>query len=383
MMHPCPAPWRPTLCGSLLWLFCCASLAAPPCSQLTLTTRPWVAADRLFRQDRRWLGGDGAASVPLPSGDVLWLFGDSFVEPNGSGQRDRAILVANTMAIQHGRNPAVATMAFFWRLHKGLPAPYFPAAPGRRLWPMSAVAVGDKVLVALVESCCHDAALLFRITGSRLVLLEPTPADPLSWRVRQLAIKRQHPGILLGAAALHLGDRGALYALSPEDQPPHAVHVARLDQAAILAGKPVVPVGLRNPEGHGEVILRQGQVELGLGRAASCWLVAMNGNVLGWRPMALGASSILGPWHELVWQGLAITPPPGLLYALKVHPELQGVPLVFTYASNTLDERRLLADQGYYYPRFLRAKVGPGLPQAAGWKVRTSPAALMGCVPLL
>jgi hypothetical protein len=373
MMHFFLAFLKLALSCSLLWLFCCASLAAPPCSQLTLTTRPWVAADRLFRQDRRWLGGDGAASVPLPSGDVLWLFGDSFVEPNGSGQRDRAILVANTMAIQHGRNPAVATMAFFWRLHKGLPAPYFPAAPGRRLWPTSAVAVGHKVLVALVESCCHDAALSFRITGSKLVLLEPTGADPLSWRVRQLVIRQQRSGILLGVAALHVGGHGTLHALSPEDQPPHAVHVARLEQAAILAGKPIVPAWMRSPEGHGEAILRQGQVELGLGRMASCWLVAMNGNVLGWQPLALGASHILGPWHKLAWQGLAITPPQGLLYALKVHPELQGAPLVFTYTSNSLDEKRLLADQAYYYPRFLRAKVGPGLTQAQAWKAGQVP----------
>ena len=360
-MHPsCPAPWRPALCGILLWLFCCTSLAAPPCSKLTLTTRPWVAADQLFRQDRRWLGGDGAASVPLPSGDVLWLFGDSFVEPSGSGQRDRATLVANTIAIQHGRNPAVATMAFFWRLHKGLPAPYFPAAPGHRLWPTAAVAVGGKVLVALVESCCHDDALSFRITGSKLVLLEPRGADPLSWPMRQLATRHQRPGILLGVAALHVGEHGTLYALSPEDQPPHAVHVARLDQAAILAGKTVVPTWRHGPEGHGEAILGQGQVELGLGRMASCWLAAMNSTVLGWQPLALGAGSLLGPWHDLSWQGLAITPPQGLLYALKVHPELQGAPLVFTYASNTLDERRLLADQAYYYPRFLRAQLGPG-----------------------
>ncbi|MEE8424717.1 MAG: hypothetical protein V3S11_02750 [Elusimicrobiota bacterium] len=26
---------------------------------------PWPEADRLFRQDSRWLGGDGAYSVPL------------------------------------------------------------------------------------------------------------------------------------------------------------------------------------------------------------------------------------------------------------------------------------------------------------------------------
>lgn len=269
-------------------------------------------------------------------------------------------LVANTIAIQYGRNPAVATMAFFWRLRKGKPAPYFPVAPGHRLWPTAAAIVDGKVLVALVESCCHGAALSFRTTASRLVLLEPTRANPLSWRVRHLATRQQRAGILLGAAALHPAGHGALYALSPGDQPPHAVHVARLDQAAILAGGPVVPVWLHGPWGHGEAILEKGQVELGLGRAASCWFVAMNSNVLGWQPAALGASSILGPWHALAWQGLAITPPQSLLYALKVHPELQGAPLVFTYASNTLDERRLLADQGYYYPRFLRAQLAPG-----------------------
>ncbi len=362
MMYPCPALARLLLCCILAHLACSVALATPSCKQLTLTTRPWVAADRLFRQDPHWLGGDGAASVPLPSGDVLWLFGDSFVEPGGSGQRSRATLVSNTIAIQHGRNPSQATMRFFWREHRGKPAAYFPAAQGHRLWPTAAVALDGKVLVALVASCCHTDALSFRITGSTLVLLEPTRAAPLSWRIRQLVTAHTRPGILLGVAAFYPADHGALYALSPEYRQPHAVHVARLDRAAILAGRPVEPVWLHSPMGKGGAILEQGQVELGLSRAASCWLLAMNADVLGWQPVALGASRILGPWHRLAWRGLAITPPQGMLYALKAHPELAGAPLVLSYASNMLDERRLLEDQGYYYPRFLQAQLGPDSP---------------------
>ena len=357
-MTPYPALARLLLCCILANLACCSmALAAPSCNQLALTTRPWVAADRLFHQDARWLGGDGAASVPLPSGDVLWLFGDSFVEPSGRGQRNRATLVSNTIAIQHGKNPSQATLRFFWREHQGKPKAYFPPAQGYRLWPTAAAAIDGKVLVALVASCCHSDALTFRITGSKLVLLEPSRATPLSWRIRQLGTAQPRPGILLGAAALYPADDGALYALSPEYRKPHAVHVARLDKTAILAGRMVEAIWLRNPMDKRGALLGKGQVELGLTRTASCWLLVMNGDALGWQPMALGASHILGPWHNLAWQGLAMTPPQGMFYALKVHPELTGAPLVLSYASNTLDERRLLRDQSYYYPRFLQARV--------------------------
>ena len=85
----------------------------PP--RLAPTAQPWPEADALFHRDPRWLGADGASSVDLGAGRVLWLFDDTFVATCASGDRSQATMVRNTVAIQTGYDPSRATIAFRWR----------------------------------------------------------------------------------------------------------------------------------------------------------------------------------------------------------------------------------------------------------------------------
>lgn len=82
------------------WILLCAAIAATgigatrrlPASRVpqdavpqvpvlyrNFKTSAWPEADKLFRSDPRWLGGDAAYSVDLGHGRVPWLFGDSFI----------------------------------------------------------------------------------------------------------------------------------------------------------------------------------------------------------------------------------------------------------------------------------------------------------------
>jgi hypothetical protein len=67
------------------------------------------------------------------------------------------------------------------------------------------------------------------------------------------------------------------------------------------------------------------------------------------------AARLTGPWTPL---RKLYRPPqsnlPGLMvYAAKAHPELEGAPLLVTYATNG-DDARMAAEPGLYFPRFLR-----------------------------
>ena len=73
----------------------------------------WPEADRLFRQDTRWVGADDAFSIDLGNGRTLWLFGDTLVDPTGRGERASARMVRNSIAIQRGDDPSRARIAFF------------------------------------------------------------------------------------------------------------------------------------------------------------------------------------------------------------------------------------------------------------------------------
>ncbi|TFG37176.1 MAG: hypothetical protein E4H39_02645, partial [Syntrophobacterales bacterium] len=107
-------------CLIITILLCFISCAiAPHTSDLkkstfTITAEPWPEADRLLRSNDHWLGGDGASSIDLGKGKLLWLFGDSFVNQGTSGGRRDAAIIRNSIAIQEGYDPSAASVNFYW-----------------------------------------------------------------------------------------------------------------------------------------------------------------------------------------------------------------------------------------------------------------------------
>ena len=89
-------------------------------SPYRIEAQRWEEADKIFRSDSRWLGGDGATSVDLGHGRVLWLFGDSFIDLSGSGVRRTSDLVRNSIAIQKGYDPTTAEMQFSWKMKENV-----------------------------------------------------------------------------------------------------------------------------------------------------------------------------------------------------------------------------------------------------------------------
>jgi RNA polymerase sigma factor (sigma-70 family) len=53
-----------------------------------------------FRNDKVWRGADGAASVDLGNGRVLWLFSDGFIAADSSASRKNSKMIRNSVAIQ-------------------------------------------------------------------------------------------------------------------------------------------------------------------------------------------------------------------------------------------------------------------------------------------
>jgi hypothetical protein len=127
-----------------------------PCmSPAALASTGWADAERLFRGDRAWLGGDAAFSVDLGQGRVLWLFGDSFVSPDASGSRSGAAMPRNTIAIQHGYDPTQATIDFHYRRDpSGTPTAFFASqGDGTWLWPGPGARLGGVLVLFLCRRC--------------------------------------------------------------------------------------------------------------------------------------------------------------------------------------------------------------------------------------
>ncbi len=149
----------------------CAQAVIPGSPSYRIEAARWEAAEKIFRSDPRWLGGDGAASVDLGHGRVLWLFGDSFIDPSGSGSRRTSDLVRNSIAVQTGYDPTNASMQFAWKMKDGKPAAFFARQGENWFWPASGIMVGNRLLIFLMEVGTAGNELGFEARGWKAVLI--------------------------------------------------------------------------------------------------------------------------------------------------------------------------------------------------------------------
>jgi hypothetical protein len=76
MIHGFISPASCLLCS----LFFLLNSWAGPAASINAGAQKDVAFTELFRRSSGWIAGDGAVTIPLSGGRVLWLFGDSHVD---------------------------------------------------------------------------------------------------------------------------------------------------------------------------------------------------------------------------------------------------------------------------------------------------------------
>jgi hypothetical protein len=337
-----------------------------PCTEAAA----WREADRLFRQDPRWLGGDVASSVDLGGDRTLWLFGDSWVATAaGSTRATGAHMVTNTLAVQTGRDPSSARMTFHWRTSgDGTPEAMFPPRGGEWLWFGSGARVQDRLLLFMARTVRRaPGSFGFDFTGWTAFLVENPDAEPPAWRVRELETPTNPLGVLVGFAATYIWE-GHLYALGSQNPvKSHPVFAVRWPLEAARLGHLMQPEwwagswdGWVADSTHTQrrPLFENGHTELtvhydGVSRA----FVATHTTGFGSADVVLRAAPRLeGPWSA----PRAVYRPPehgrhGIsIYAGKAHPQLSGADLVLTYVTNSFMPESLLTDDGIYYPRFIR-----------------------------
>jgi hypothetical protein len=342
----------------------------------------WPEADRLFHRDPNWLGADSASSVDLGKGRVLWLFGDTFIANTPNHLRTESTFIHNSIAVQTGRNPATASMQFFWRRSSKntptsffsgneLPSPLGAPAPGNVWsWPGAGVRVGDSVVVFLTLARPSKASALgFEVAGTRAIRI-PNPDDaPDAWRIEELTAPTMPPNVHMGAAVSSEGRYVLAYAFR---EPSHTMYLARWPKAAFERGEIGAPEWSTGKPGEGAwsravadaaPTFKNGATELtasripgpgpdGAQRHLEMQTFGVGGASVGIR----AADSAAGPWsrRRIVFRPPEATRPDINIYAAKLHPELTGAPHVATYNTNTLTPNSVLKENDLYYPRFIR-----------------------------
>lgn len=344
---------------------------------ITITARPWEEVQRLFRSDPRWLGGDGASSVDLGGGRVLWLFGDSFIDPAGTGSRRNASFVRNSAALQEGYEPETARMTFAWKTLGNRPRSFFREDGAEWFWPGSGARIRDVLLIFLVRVRAADNGLGFEPSGWKVVSVPNPDASPFSWGMWEPGTPRTG-SILPGSSSVVVFD-GFLYAFGT-DWKDNAVYALRWPLEDVSAGDLSHPqwwmgtgpqwVGARAPNRKPVPVFTGGQVEFTvhyepvLKGIIQVQTLSLADPCLAFR----FTGDLSAPWSD----ALCFYQPPErtarglLIYAGRAHKVFQGADVAFTYAVNTLDPDRIRDDMDIYYPVVLKGTMGTPPPSGSG-----------------
>jgi hypothetical protein len=352
---------------------CTAAPIPPPAAGEVLSSdliqvEPWPEADALFRSDPKWLGSDGAYSIDLGDGRVLWLFGDTFISTSILNTRRVSKMIRNSVGIQTGYDPSAAAMAFTWRTEGGKPSSFFPEDGETWFWPGHGIALDDRLIVFLVATRATSEGLGFEHIGWRAVSISHPEQPPSEWRLKWLDTPQNRFGLIVSGSVIRLGEH--IYAFSVLE-PDHTIHVVTWPVAEVMDGDLSRPQWWAGEEG-GWVLQRdllerpsplfsEGQNEFTvhyeplLDQLLEIQTVGFGQADLGFRR----ADSPTGPWTPVErfyrpeeWETARI-----LIYAAKAHPHLTGADLVLTYATNSVPFARLVRRDDLYYPRFLRARL--------------------------
>jgi len=372
-------------CMPTRWLLILLALAVVACLSLGCiaskpTGRAFVEAERLFHQDPRWLGGDGALSIRLSDNRILWLFGDTFIATSDARVRTESTFVRNTVAIQTGKDPRTASVSFMWRREPdGSPASFFPEHGERFYWPGHGIRLDNGPLVIFLYTivATPGKGLGFEPIGHAIAVIA-NPDQPLqAWKPRITDAKADTFDAVPATAVIQAN--GYVVAIAIRQQGTHAGALVRYPIASLARGDIMtaewwagdalgwVPASMLGKDGPA-IVLDDAGSECSIHwdmRTGSFIHVASYGfgaTEIGWRT----ALTLTGPWSSpvVVYRPPESDGPRPFVYAAKAHPELVGpepMDLVVTYATNSFESADLLTvegEQSLYWPRFVAVRIG-------------------------
>ena len=338
------------------------------------TGTPWPEADRLFRSDPCWLGGDAAFSVDLGSGRLLWQFGDSFIAEKPNSTRRQAAFIRNSVAIQTGYDPSQAGIRFYCSGRLSKPADFVRGRGANWYWPMHGIRLGNRLLLFFMRmaSDSSKASLGFQSVGWDAFMIDNPNAEPADWNPRKLDGPETRGKMLVGMSVIRDGE--FVYAFDL-DNVTFDAYLLRWPVREAAAGRLTAPAWwcgageswTSNPA-HRQVVISDAGSEFSVQRdPRGAGFIEVKSAGFGATDIAIRQSPRLeGPWSK---PRTIYRPPESdgqnpFVYGAKSHPELDGADLIVTYTANGSDER-LATDMSIYFPRFVKVRIPQPTPVPA------------------
>lgn len=331
---------------------------------ITVTTSN--ETDNYFTTDLVWRGADGASSVDLENGKVLWLFSDSFICSDSSGDRNKSTIIRNSIAIQDGHDVKTARIKYYWDKSKKAPEAFFQTQGKFWFWTGNGIMVKDKLLIFLMKVHRVKKGIGYEAFGWYAVLVSNPLDEPSKWKMHFIEGGETF-GTIAGSAAI-LNDSNYVYAFGAVEPATHEVYLLRWKMEDAYLGN------LSHPEWwlNGKWAERNTKYPIPEplfigGTEYSVHYDTTLKKYIQIQSFGFGAGqigirmsdSIQGKWSEPY---MFYTPQyPGVkkpfMYAAKAHPELKGDGVYVTYNVNSFDLGELIENQTLYFPRFILVKI--------------------------
>ncbi|MEZ4826272.1 MAG: hypothetical protein R3C61_08255 [Bacteroidia bacterium] len=197
------------------------------------------SSQQFFTNDPVWRGADGASSIDLGNGKILWLFSDSFIASDSSGSRKNAVLIRNSIAVQDGYDLPTAIIRFFWNRKGGNPRAFFHQPGKYWFWTGHGMRINDRVLVFLMKVRSTETGLGFEVFDWATVLIQNPDDDPATWELRYHKGAETY-GLIAGSATV-LSDDHYLYAFGAVEPDTHEAYALRWKLGQAYNGKMAHP----------------------------------------------------------------------------------------------------------------------------------------------
>lgn len=331
---------------------------------LTKTAKVIEIDNALFKNDNFWRGADGAATVELSNGRILWLFSDSFIDPKGRGHRSRSKMINNSIAIQDNQTLEKSNLTFYYKRNNKNPKSYFELAGDNWFWTGHGIIVKDKLVIFLFEEKETHTGIGFEAVGWHIAIIDNPNEMPNRWDIKYVKGPDTY-GVIVGSSAV-LKDSTYVYAYGVQEPGTHEVYLLRMEIDRLILGD------LDNPEWWVDnrwtkdvseepksSVLFTGQTEFSvhfdsvLNKYIQIQTYGFGAASVGYRL----ADQLQGPWSEPVIIYTPVLNDPGdFVYSANAHPELVSDGIIISYNINTSDFRNLLNNEDIYFPKLIKLK---------------------------
>ncbi len=351
------------------------TLFIPQARSADWSTESLPQYNRLFQQTNGWIGADGDFTVTLTNDLTLWLFSDTFIGEVRHGHRVHAAMVNNSVALQHGVDPANARVEFFHgKSADGKPAALITPADGKGwFWLFDGVMADGKLFLFLsqIERTDDKSVFGFRQIATWLGEVSNPLAPPIQWHITQ----RKIPFAKFGAGESRsfgsalLVTNGFIYIYGTRER-------KEAGKMMILARAPETDLEnfaawqFRTHNGWStNAKAATGLCEGMASEFSVSWMPSLQRFVLICTENGLSekiiARTAIEPWGKWSEATVVYRCPEAkwdkqiFCYAAKAHPMLSSTTneLIVTYAANSFDFAQIVNDARLYWPQFVRVKL--------------------------